>query len=297
MNDTLLIPENEIKPTGPITFYCEFNVAIQNKTIMLEKIAILFEKLKAETGFLTATLKNTVGDSTMVYNYPSVYKGVLKNAKLEAAQEGSLPLFYALFIRFENYDTLVNSNVIAKIETIINSFVILKSHIHTGLYRTIGAGDREEIYTTNEEIKEYLLKNNDDPILETVTVNNHVSIYAKDKDVFNANTLKMLNVAQETCRPAVGDIDYNEMYPNGQAGSFQNEYYRKALTTEFLETAFAVNGKYLCLFHGTWESVYDHENSHSDVRFRKGIMTMLPFVVEGPIEPFYKTIIHESSKK
>jgi len=296
MLNTIKIPENEMKPTGAITLYCEFNVAMQNKITMIEKLSTLFESLKAKDGFLTATLKNTIGDSTMVYNYPSMYKGILQNAKLEAAQENSLPLFYAVFIRFENYDALVNSNIDTKLDEIINPLVVLKSHVHMGLYKTIGAGNREEIYISDEEVQEFLLNHNDEPALDFVTVNNHVSIYAEDKEIFNQNTLKMLDVAQDTFRPAPGDSDYNEMFKNGMPGSFQNSYYRKAVTTEFLQSAFPVDGKYLCLFHGTWESVYDHENSHSDIRFRKGIMTMLPFVVDGPMEPFYKTIVHKSCK-
>jgi len=155
MLNTIKIPENEMKPTGAIT-------------------------LKAKDGFLTATLKNTIGDSTMVYNYPSMYKGILQNAKLEAAQENSLPLFYAVFIRFENYDALVNSNIDTKLDEIINPLVVLKSHVHMGLYKTIGAGNREEIYISDEEVQEFLLNHNDEPALDFVTVNNHVSIYAED---------------------------------------------------------------------------------------------------------------------
>lgn len=34
MNNTMKIPENETKPTGPITLYCEYNVAVQNKMKM-----------------------------------------------------------------------------------------------------------------------------------------------------------------------------------------------------------------------------------------------------------------------
>lgn len=251
------------------------------------------ESLKEKSGFLTATLKLALGDSTMVYNYPSEYKGILANAKIEAAQENSLPLFYAIFIRFDSYDALLDANVYTQLEAIINPVAVLKSHVHTGLYKTIGAGTREKIYTSDEAVKDYLLSHQDDPKLDYVTVNNHVSINSKDKEIFNENTLKMLDVAQDTFRPAPGDEDYNEMFTDGLPGSFQNSHYRKAVTTEFLQSAFPVNDKYLCLFHGTWESVYDHENSHSDIRFRKGIMTMLPFVIDGPMEPFYRTIIHK----
>lgn len=297
MLKTIKIPENEIEPTGAVTLYCEFNIAMQNKIKMTEEISTFFKNLGEKSGFLTATLKNTIGDSTMVYNYPSVYKGTLQNAKIEAAQEGSLPLFYAIFIRFNNYDALINSDVTNVLEAIVNPLVVLKNHVHTGLYKTIGAGNRVKIYTSDEDVKEYLLNHKDEPLLDFVTVNNHVSIHAQDKEVFNANTLKMLNIAQDTFRPAPSDVDYNEMFQNGMPGSFQNSHYRKAVTTEFLQSAFPINGKYLCLFHGTWESVYDHENSHSDNRFRQGIMKMLPFIVEGPMEPFYKTIVHQNCKK
>ena len=297
MINSIKIPENEIKPIGAITFYCEFSIAIQNKMKMLESLSIYFKNLKEKDGFLTATLKNMVGDSTMVYNYPSAYKGILKDVKIEAAQENSLPLFYALFIRFESYDALLNANIITQLQDIIDSLIALKEHIHSGLYKTIGAGTREEIFTTDNEVKDYLIHHFDEPKLDAVTVNNHVSIYAKDKDVFNTNTLKMLVIAQDTFRPAPQDNDYNETFPNGLPGSFQNSYYRKALTTEFLQSSFPINGKYLCLFHGTWESVYDHENSHIDARFRKGIMKMIPYIVDGPMEPFYKTILHENSIK
>jgi hypothetical protein len=43
--------------------------------------------------------------------------------------------------------------------------------------------------------------------------------------------------------------------------------------------------------HGVWESYWDHENSHLDQRFKKAAAPVGSYVVKGPVEPFYKTIL------
>ena len=43
------------------------------------------------------------------------------------------------------------------------------------------------------------------------------------------------------------------------------------------------------LMHGVWESVWDHENSHLDRRFKQGSAPVGMGVVVGPVEPFYQT--------
>jgi hypothetical protein len=41
--------------------------------------------------------------------------------------------------------------------------------------------------------------------------------------------------------------------------------------------------------HGVWESVWDHENSHLDIRFMQSSTPVGAYVVAGPVEPFYAT--------
>nr|WP_278979528.1 hypothetical protein [Providencia alcalifaciens] len=55
------------------------------------------------------TLKQMIGDSTMVKNYPESYKGILKDVYTEAAQAGTLPLYYCLFMHFSSAGTLAEA--------------------------------------------------------------------------------------------------------------------------------------------------------------------------------------------
>lgn len=57
----------------------------------------------------TFSLKQMIGDSTMVKNYPESYKGILKYVYTEAVQAGTLPLYYSLFMRFSSASTLAEA--------------------------------------------------------------------------------------------------------------------------------------------------------------------------------------------
>ncbi|ADV45826.1 twin-arginine translocation signal domain-containing protein [Nitratifractor salsuginis] len=283
--------KGEKAPKGPVTYYTEFKIWIPEREKMVHHMEKLVQKLKKERGFLSFSLKNMVGDSTMVHNYPTNLKGILETAYLDAAKEDSLPLFYSLFVRFASYEDLKRSGVMEDFRALMKSFGGLSENFSEGVYVTVSAGDREKIYLSRKEIEHFLRHQADVPISDLVTVNNHVAILAKDREVFNKKSTALLKVAQDTFRPAKGDFDYNPKFPKGMPGSYQNLHYRAAVTTEILQSAFAPDGKYRYLFHGTWETVYDHENSHIDPRFRHHVMAILPYIVEGPIEPFYKTTV------
>ncbi|MCK4440833.1 MAG: hypothetical protein KAU90_02425 [Sulfurovaceae bacterium] len=283
--------KDEETPKGVVTLYFEFRIPIQSKDNLIENIEKYAKELENKKGFISLSLKNMVGDSTMVKNYPTYLKGVLKSAYFDASKEGRMPLFYSLFIRFQSYDDLIKSETSAWFKKVISQYGALSKNYHEGVYKTVSAGDREKIYKTESEIENFLRNQQDKPTARYITVNNHVSIFSKDKDTFNEKSTSLLEVAQNTFRPAKGDFDYNPKFPEGIPGSFQNFHYRKAVTTEILQSAFSDGGKQHYLFHGVWESVNDHENSHIDPRFREHVMAIFPYIVDGPVEPFYETII------
>jgi len=292
-NANMLKPSKDEKiPRGVVTLYIEFRILPKFKNDMLEQIEKYSKYLRGKKGFLSLSLKNMVGDSTMVHNYPTVLKGVLSSAYFDASKEGSLPLFYSLFIRFENYHDLMTSHTTQWFKKLISKYGRLSENYYEGIYKTVAAGNRKYIYTAQAEIQKFLKDQKDQPINDYLTVNNHVGIFTKDVKIFNKKTVSLLKVAQNTFRPAKGDYDYNPKFPVGIPGSYQNLHYRKAISTEILQSAFSDgNKKTHYLFHGVWESLYDHENSHIDPRFRADVMKLFPFIVEGPIEPFYETII------
>jgi len=292
-NASMLKPSKGEKiPSGAVTLYIEFRILPKFKNDLLKKINEHMRVLNREKGFLSLSLKNMVGDSTMVHNYPTALKGVLSSAYFDASKEGTLPLFYSLFIRFENYHDLIASNTTQWFKRVIRKYGILSKNYHEGVYKTVSAGDREHIYITQREIQKFLRNQQDKPTNRYLTVNNHVSIFTKDVNIFNKKSTSLLKVAQNTFRPAKGDFDYNPKFPLGIPGSYQNLHYRKAITTEILQSAFSDGDKKThYLFHGVWESLYDHENSHIDPRFRADVMKIFPYIIQGPIEPFYETII------
>ena len=97
--------------TGAITLYYEFRIAGAENTAMLAAVDALSTDLASKDGFLSLSLKNTVGDSTMVKNYPVALKGALGTAYKDGFAAGRMPLFYALFIRFETVTKLKASGV------------------------------------------------------------------------------------------------------------------------------------------------------------------------------------------
>jgi hypothetical protein len=278
-------------PSGAVTLYIECRILPKFKNDLLTQVETYSKHIETKKGFLSLSLKNMVGDSTMVHNYPTALKGVLSSAYFDASKEGSMPLFYSLFIRFENYHDLIASKTTQWFEKMISKYGMLSKNYHEGVYKTVAAGDREHIYTTQEEIQKFLKHQADKPTNRYLTVNNHVAIFCKDIKTFNKKSTSLLKVAQNTFRPAKGDYDYNPKFPVGIPGSYQNLHYRKAIATEILQSAFTDGEKTHYLFHGVWESLYDHENSHIDPRFRADVMKIFPYIVDGPIEPFYETII------
>ncbi|MGC8698379.1 MAG: hypothetical protein ACP5Q0_07865, partial [Halothiobacillus sp.] len=84
---------------GPVTFYAEIRVAQPNKAAFDQGFHA-FAAAMQKKGALAVSLKQMVGDSTMVKNYPESYKGLLGAAYAEGAKAGTLPLFYSIFVRF-----------------------------------------------------------------------------------------------------------------------------------------------------------------------------------------------------
>lgn len=41
---------------------------------------------------------------------------------------------------------------------------------------------------------------------------------------------------------------------------------------------------------GLEKSLWDHENSHLDSEFREAAARIAPYIVEEPVEPFYRTV-------
>ena len=77
----------------------------------------------------------------------------------------------------------------------------------------------------------------------------------------------------------------------GLPGTANNRYYYKAVSTEILRNAFPDGDLRTYLMHGVWESVWDHENSHLDPRFKQTAAPVEAMVVSDPVEPFYETRI------
>jgi hypothetical protein len=293
------------KPSGAVTLYYEFRVPNPEKAIVLGKIDQLIALMKTKTGFLNLSLKQMTGESTMVKNYPNNLKGVLDRGF--ADQNGNptslkVPNFYTLFIRFADYDSLIASegqkwfkenikpSLYAYKPTTPPTKTAIELDFYEGIYTTVAAGDRNAIHTTPESIHSFLETKRDEITNRYVTVENHVMIDNRHLEDFNKKVSILLTTAQQTFRPDVKDSDYNSSFPNGEAGSSTNTYYRKAVTTEILQNAFADGELRSYIMHGVWESMYDHENSHIDPRFLQSAGPVGAYVVVGPVEPFYDTI-------
>ena len=293
--------------TGAITLYHEFRLAGPERANMLAAVDALASELSATTGFLNLTLKNTVGDSTMTKNYPANLKGVLATAYKDGFVAKSMPLFYSLFIRFENHTQLKESGVDTwfekTIEPMLHAYKVvdgapvktaLTFDYFAGYFKTVAAGDRSAIYKDEAGIKNFLKTQQDMPEKNYISVENHVNIDAANTAEFNSKVINLLGIAQTTFRPAPDDSDYNAtLDPTGigQSGSvdIDNHYYRKAVTTEILQSLTVAGEARSYLMHGVWESVWDHENSHLDVRFKQASMPVGMYVIAGPVEPFYET--------
>lgn len=291
--------------TGVVTLYYEFRIAGPENATMLAAVDALSTSLAAKDGFLSLSLKNTVGDSTMVKNYPKELKGVLGTAYTDGFKAGRMPLFYALFIRFENYTKLKAAGVEGWFDTTVAPMLHLYQpgtpptklaiafDYYEGYFKTVAAGNRTAIHSTEAEIVSFLKSQEDTPDKGYITVENHVAIDASKTEEFNAKVKVLLTTAQTTYRPDVADADFDGgLDPQliGQAGSATNAYYRRAVTTEILQNLqVEKNAARSYLMHGVWQSVMDHENSHLDSRFVQSSTPTGTYVIAGPVEPFYET--------
>ena len=291
------------KPKGVVTYYTEIRVAEPKKATVLGKIDELIATMSKKAGYLSISFKQMTGESTMVKNYPNKLKGVLDRGYMDNKK---VPNFYSLFVRFDNYDNMVASGVQTWFQNnIVPSLVAYKMQhgkpvktstaldYYEGVFVTAAAGDRNRIYTKQEDIIDFL-RNQADEIhgkgvsnRPLVTVENHVMIKNRDLADFGTKAIKLLKIAQNTFMPLNGGTT-----GIGTAGTLDanNDNYRKAVTTEILQNAFADGDLRAYILHGTWESVADHENSHIDSRFQQAVAPVGAYVVVGPVEPFYDTI-------
>jgi len=294
------------KPEGAVTYYTEIRVAGPEKATVLGKIDDLIATMPAKAGHLSISFKQMTGESTMVKNYPDTLKGALNRgyAKIDGSPASSkVPFFYSLFVRFDNYDNLVASGVQTWFkDNIVPSLFAynpattpptktpIALDYYEGVFVTVAAGDRNAIYSTQDEIVNFL-QNQADEVngisAPLITVENHVVIKDENLPEFNTKVANLLTVAQNTYMPLDGGTT-----GIGTPGTLNvnNTDYRKAVTTEILQNAFADGDLRSYIMHGVWEGVGDHENSHIDVRFQKAAGPVGAYVVAGPVEPFYDTI-------
>lgn len=282
--------------SGPVTFYAEFRVA-QPYRANFELGINQFANHMKNNGALAITLKQMVGDSTMVKNYPESYKGLLKNAYAEAAAAGTLPLFYSLFVRFSDIKSLEVAHVDAAFDEQVLPHlhgVVLEQGkpvpspqpmaVYRGVFQTVVAGDRQGIYTSDVEIVRFLTHPVDaNPGSNLVTVENHVFIADQVMKPFEEKVIPLLKVAQQTFEPTA------EHDGIGLPGAQNNRDYRKAISTEIMRKILPDGDLRAYIMHGVWESVWDHENSHLDPRFKQAAGPVGAMVEIGPVEPFYTT--------
>lgn len=295
--------ESQAKPEGAVTYYTEIRVPGPEKAAVLGKIDELIAAMPAETGYLSISFKQMTGESTMVKNYPNELKGVLDQGYIDNPK---VPFFYSLFVRFDNYDNMVASGVQTWFQdNIVPSLFAYKMEngapvktpivldYYEGVFVTVAAGDRDAIYTTQDDIVNFLQNQADEVGNALVTVANHVMIKDENVTEFNTKVANLLTVAQNTYMPLDGGTT-----GVGTPGTLDvnNTDYRKAMTTEILQNAFADGDLRSYLMHGVWESVADHENSHIDTRFQQAAGPVGAYVVVGPVEPFYDTIKQDGIK-
>ncbi len=293
-SEAAVLPTIGQQPTGPVTFYLEFRVSPPENSAVLKAVTRMAHSWKNSPGFLHLTLKQMVGDSTMVKNYPESYKGLLARAYLDGLKAHRQPYFYSLFIRFASYRSLLEAapdNVFAQtVGPHLNAITPgpsgpTKSERpmawYQGVFETIAAGNRREIVYSPADVTAFLRSPSDAANLTTVA--NHVFIKDVDRPQFDLDVVALLKVAQQTYQP----VDASNHL--GLSGGRDNRYYRKAVSTEILRNAFPDGALRAYLMHGVWDSVLDHENSHLDPRFLQAAGPVGAAVVIGPVEPFYET--------
>ncbi|TAM13392.1 MAG: hypothetical protein EPN65_22405 [Pandoraea sp.] len=288
--------------TGPVTFYAELRVMPSLKTGFDVAMQNFAGRVRTEPGFLSATLKQMSGESTMVKNYPEPYKGALANAYLDGVQAHTLPLFYSLFVRFASLGELQA----AGIDAVFDQLFLPHLHpvstkdgqaisdsapmaVYRRVFETRVAGDRHGIYRNREELLRFLRQPADAGPGNWVTVGNHVSVAEARVPEFDVRIGPLLEVAQQTCQPE------DTADGSGMPGSRDNRFYRKAISTEILREVGTDGSPRAYLMHGIWESVWDHENSHLDARFKAAAAPVGAMVEIGPVEPFYLTRLSVSA--
>lgn len=282
--------------TGPVTLYSEFRVTQTQQAGFHAALQAYGQALQHQPGFLAMTLKQMVGDSTMVKNYPESYKGVLANAYEDGAEARTLPLFYSLFVRFDSARHLTSARAAEQFDQKVMPFLhAVAAHdgklvpsplamaVYRGVFQTVAAGDRQGIHRSPEDILRFLAHPVDSSGGSQVTVENHVFIADAVMTSFEQKVVPLLEVAQQTFQPT--DVA-NRV---GLAGARDNRHYRKALSTEILRKAAPDGDLRAYIMHGIWESVWDHENSHLDPRFQQAAGPVGAMVEVGPVEPFYLT--------
>lgn len=278
----------------PVTLYFEFHIMPPQKDKVINDIEHYANSLKSKSAFLSLSLKQMTGDSTMVKNYPAKYKGVLSTSYKDGVEMGTLPYFYALLIRFDTLESLKHSGCQEWFKSTIapsmpvfhpKENIVISTDYYQGIYETLACGDRHGVYTTHNDIIKFLKNQQDFPAHDYVTVENHVMIKKENQNKIAPLAVGLLTVAQETFMPL--DIS------GGRSGTLDvtNTDYKTAVTTEIMQNI-SPNGDLLSyILHGTWESVADHENSHLDPRFKKALAPVGAMVVVGPVEPFYNTTV------
>lgn len=280
-------------PDGQVTQYFEFRVAPPVNQKIKEAIQNKGMEMLSQRSFLSLSMKQMVGESTMVKNFPASYKGMLGSAYSDAVAHQTLPYFYNLFVRFDSYAALKEADFAAWFaQTIAPDLYIyqpnvgkteLALHYYSGVYQTVLCGDRTAVYSNPDDITQFLRSQIDTPEQAYVTVGNHVVIEDAQLQTFEARVAPLLDVAQNTYRPADAADGI------GTSGSADNTEYRKAVTTEILRNAFPTGDERDYVMHGVWENIWDHENSHLDIRFKQASTPVGAMVIKGPVEPFYHT--------
>ncbi|WP_308389118.1 antibiotic biosynthesis monooxygenase [Acidithiobacillus sp. AMEEHan] len=277
----------------PQSYVVEFRVPPPQQEATVAAVANLVQELSAQKGFLGATLKQMQGESTMVKNYPPVLKGMLAQADVDASKAGRLPYFNVLLLRFAQQELLPRAQLDGWVQNRLTPLLRFTPPGATesaeflpltGIYASLIAGDREAIYSTTDAIAGFLARQEDQPSKSWVTVINHVAVPDSVREELEAKVAPLLQVAQNTYEPK---DDPNGL---GRPGSRDNSDYRKAVSTEILVNTEPNGALRSYLMHGVWESVWDHENSHLDPRFQQSFMAVAPYVVSGPVEPFYHTL-------
>ncbi len=308
--------QTQAKPTGAVSLYYEFKIAGPEIRNLMSNVSNQATALDSKTGFLSLSLKQMIGDSTMVNNFDPSLKGVLRSAYVDAAQAGRRPFIYTLLIRFNSYDNLIASSAkdwfINTIQPQLFAYTKdasgnpvktqLPLDYYQGIYQTVAAGDANGVYTTQTDILTFLKNQKDIANAQyqtiptdgttsgaSISVENHVSIDDTNTATVNDKATALLTVAQQTYQPSSNATD-------GDSGTLSDSNYQKAVTTEIMQNAYASGDTRDYLFHGVWKSVADHENSHVDPRFMKAAGPVGAYVVAGPWEPFYQTmIVHNKS--